>query len=39
MGGSERIKNAGYDEITRIHDAYPHLNDDEFVKDNIDSWK
>ena len=27
------------DEITRIHDAYPHLNDDDFVKENIDSWR
>ena len=27
------------DEITRIHDAYPHLNDDDFVKANIDAWR
>ena len=26
------------DEITRVHDAYPHLHDDEFVAANIAKW-
>ena len=27
------------DEISRVYEAYPHLNDDEFVKANIEKWK
>ena len=27
------------DEISRIYKAYPHLNDDDFVKDGIGKWK
>ena len=27
------------DEITRVHDAYPHLHDDDFVNENIKNWK
>jgi len=26
------------EEITRVYRAYPHLNDDEFVRSNLDSW-
>ena len=26
------------EEITRVHDAYPHLNDDEFVRANLAKW-
>jgi dihydrodipicolinate synthase/N-acetylneuraminate lyase len=26
------------DEITRVYEAYPHLNDDDFVKANLDKW-
>ncbi|WHX26240.1 dihydrodipicolinate synthase family protein [Virgibacillus halodenitrificans] len=26
------------EEIDRVYQAYPHLNDDAFVKDNIDKW-
>lgn len=26
------------DEIDRVYAAYPHLNDDEFVRDNVDKW-
>jgi hypothetical protein len=25
-------------EITRVHQAYPHLNDDEFVAEYLDEW-
>ena len=26
------------DEITRVHDAYPHLHDDDFVRSNLEKW-
>ncbi len=26
------------EEITRVHDAYPHLHDDDFVKKNLAKW-
>jgi hypothetical protein len=26
------------DEISRVHAAYPHLNDDAFVREHLDSW-
>jgi len=26
------------EEIDRVYTAYPHLNDDEFVEENLDSW-
>lgn len=26
------------EEITRVHDAYPHLHDDEFVSANLEKW-
>ncbi|MBN2153205.1 MAG: dihydrodipicolinate synthase family protein, partial [Candidatus Lokiarchaeota archaeon] len=26
------------EEIDRVHQAYPHLNDDEFVKQNLSTW-
>lgn len=26
------------EEITRVHDAYPHLHDDEFVRANLEKW-
>ncbi|RYX91629.1 MAG: dihydrodipicolinate synthase family protein [Comamonadaceae bacterium] len=25
-------------ELTRVHDAYPHLNDDDFVRANLERW-
>jgi len=27
------------DEITRVYEAYPHLNDDNFVKEHLEKWK
>jgi len=27
------------DEITRVYNAYPHLNDDDFIKANFEKWK
>jgi len=26
------------EDISRIYEAYPHLNDDAFVKANLDKW-
>ncbi len=26
------------EELTRVHDAYPHLHDDDFVKSNLERW-
>ncbi|MFC1558482.1 dihydrodipicolinate synthase family protein [candidate division KSB1 bacterium] len=26
------------EEIDRVYESYPHLNDDQFVKENIDKW-
>ena len=26
------------DEISRVHDAYPHLHDDDFVRANLEKW-
>ena len=26
------------EEITRVYEAYPELNDDAFVKENLDKW-
>ena len=26
------------EEITRVHDAYPHLHDDDFVRANLEKW-
>jgi hypothetical protein len=26
------------EEIDRVYAAYPHLNDDAFVRENIDKW-
>ena len=39
LNPDEVLSDGQADEITRIHDAYPHLNDDDFVKENIDSWR
>lgn len=39
LNPDEVLSEGQADEITRIHDAYPHLNDDEFVKANIENWK
>ena len=26
------------EEIDRVYRMYPHLNDDEFVRENLDKW-
>ena len=34
----EKLSPGQNDEITRVYQAYPHLNDDAFVKANIEKW-
>ena len=34
----ERLSPGQSEEIDRIYEAYPHLNDDEFVKANLEKW-
>ena len=26
------------EEITRVHDVYPHLHDDDFVAEHLNEW-
>jgi hypothetical protein len=35
---SEDLSPGQSEEIDRIYAAYPHLNDDEFVRKNLDNW-
>jgi dihydrodipicolinate synthase/N-acetylneuraminate lyase len=35
---SEDLSPGQMEEIDRVYAAYPHLNDDDFVRDNLDSW-
>ncbi len=35
---AETLSPGQADEITRVHAAYPHLNDDAFVRENLDRW-
>ena len=34
----ERLSPGQAEEIERVYAAYPHLNDDEFVAENLDRW-
>ncbi len=34
----ERLSPGQQDEIERVCRAYPHLSDDEFVRQNLDRW-
>ena len=34
----EELSPGQMDEIDRVHRQYPHLNDDEFVKQHLDEW-
>ena len=36
---NEVLSPGQYDEITRVYEAYPHHNDDNFVKTNLEKWK
>ncbi|MBQ6472466.1 MAG: dihydrodipicolinate synthase family protein [Victivallales bacterium] len=35
---NETLSPGQADEITRVHDAYPHLHDDEFITANLARW-
>lgn len=34
----ENLSPGQKDEIDRVHRSYPHLNDDDFVRENLDRW-
>jgi hypothetical protein len=34
----EKLSPGQKDEINRVYDAYPELNDDDFVRDNLEKW-
>ena len=38
LNPAETLSEGQADEITRVHDAYPHLNDDSFVRENLEKW-
>ena len=38
LNPAETLSPGQADEITRVHEAYPHLNDDAFVKANLEKW-
>jgi len=38
LNPSEDLSPGQMEEIDRVYAAYPHLNDDEFVRQNLDAW-
>ena len=38
LNPDEVLSDGQSEEITRVHDSYPHLHDDEFVAANIEKW-
>jgi hypothetical protein len=38
LNPQESLSPGQADEIDRVYRAYPHLNDDEFVRDHLDEW-
>ncbi|MCJ8329003.1 MAG: dihydrodipicolinate synthase family protein [Lentisphaeria bacterium] len=38
LNSKEILSPGQSDEIDRVYASYPHLNDDAFIKDNIDKW-
>jgi len=38
LNPEERLSPGQQEEIDRVYAAYPHLNDDEFVRANLDRW-
>lgn len=38
LNSDEKMSEGQAEEIDRIYKAYPHLNDDEFIKENLDRW-
>jgi dihydrodipicolinate synthase/N-acetylneuraminate lyase len=39
LDSNERLSAGQADEITRVCEAYPHLVDDDFVRENLTSWR
>ena len=39
LNPDETLSEGQLDEINRVYEKYPHLNDDDFVKENINKWK
>jgi hypothetical protein len=38
LNPAESLSPGQAEEIERVHQAYPHLNDDEFVQSHLDDW-
>lgn len=38
LNPAEGLSPGQMEEIDRVYAAYPHLNDDEFVRENLDTW-
>ena len=38
LNPNEKLSNGQSEEIDRIYAAYPHLNDDDFIKENLHKW-
>lgn len=38
LNPKETLSPGQAEEITRVHDAYPHLHDDDFVRANLEKW-
>lgn len=38
LNPAETLSPGQAEEITRVHDAYPHLHDDDFVRENLAKW-
>ena len=38
LNPKETLSPGQAEEITRVHDAYPHLQDDDFVRSNLEKW-
>lgn len=39
LNPDEKLSKGQLAELDRVYEAYPHLNDDEFVSENIETWK
>lgn len=39
LNPEETLSKGQAEEIDRVYRAYPHLNDDKFIADNIEAWK
>ena len=38
LNSAEGLSPGQFEEIDRVYAAYPHLNDDDFVRENLDTW-